>query len=256
MANDRRARHTRRSALRLGARAAVVATAGAVSLLAGCRGTNFLSTRDEVRLGRDVSRQVEAEARVDTDSADARRVQRIAQRVLAHAEMRPGIPYSVKLLDRKEINAISLPGGPIYVFRGLLDMVGDDDDALAGVIAHEVAHVNARHVAEMISQQLAANIGIIVLLRGRTAHDIATLAQDLLSLSFSREDEYEADRRGLSYAHRAGFDPAGLLRLFQKLDAMERGAGQPAFLRTHPLSRSRIERAQRIIELQQFPYGR
>jgi len=241
---------------RCAALALIAAIAAALAFLGGCRNTNFLSTKEEVRLGRDVAKQIESEVRVDKDSADARRVQRLAQRVMAHAEERPGVPYSFKVLDRKEINAVSLPGGPVYVFRGLLDMVGDDDDALACVIAHEVAHVNARHVAKMISQQLATNIGIVILLRGRTAQDVASLASDLLSLSFSREDEYEADRRGLSYAHRAGFDPRGLVRFFEKLQAIEKGKGDPEFLRTHPLSRNRIERAIRVIEKQDFPYGK
>lgn len=224
---------------------------------AGCKNTNFLSTKDEVRLGRDASKEIESKYRVDTDSPDAQRVRRISERILAHIDQRPGVPYAVKVLDLKDVNAISLPGGPIYVFRGLLDLLGEDDDALACVIGHEVGHTNARHVAKQISQQLAANIGIALILRGQTAQNIAGLAADLLSLSFSRDDEYEADRRGLSYAYKAGFDPRGMIRFFEKLQSLEKkGGGGPEFLRTHPVTRNRIARAEKIIETQDYRYGR
>jgi len=230
----------------------ILATLGA----AGCKNTNFLSTKDEVRMGRDASKEIESKYRVDTDSSDAQRVRRISERVLLHAERRSGVPYSVKVLDMKDVNAVSLPGGPIYVFRGLLDLLGDDDDALACIIGHEIGHTNARHVAKQISQQLAANIGIAILLRGQTAQNIAGLAADLLSLSFSRDDEYEADRRGLSYAYKAGFDPRGILRFFEKLRSLEKkDGGGPEFLRTHPLTRNRVSRAEKIIETQDYRYG-
>lgn len=234
----------------------IVATAAlALNGTTGCRGTNFLSTKDEVRMGRDASKEIEREYRVDTTSADAQRVQRIGERLLVHTDKREGVPYSFKVLDVKEVNAVSLPGGPIYIFRGLLDLIGEDDDALACVMGHEIGHINARHAAKQISQQIAANIGIAVLLKGQ-AQDIAGLAANLLSLQYSRDDEYEADRRGLSYAYKAGFDPQGMIRFFKKLNAMERGGGTPEFLRTHPVTQSRIDRAQKIIEAQDYRYGR
>lgn len=240
-----------------------VAATGLLCLIAalmgatGCKNTNFLSTKDEIRLGRDASKEIERRYPVDTTSADAARVKRIGERILLHAEQRPGVPYSFKVLDLRDVNAVSLPGGPIYVFRGLLDLLGDDDDALAAVIGHELGHVNGRHAAKQVSQQLAANIGITLLLRGQAA-DIASVASDLLSLSYSRDDEYDADRRGLSYAYRAGFDPRGLVRFFEKMQELEKraGSGTPELLRTHPLTKGRIARAEKIIETQDFRYGK
>jgi beta-barrel assembly-enhancing protease len=183
-------------------------------------------------------------------------VQRIAARLMAHDDPRPGVPYTFKVLDEKQINAVSLPGGPIYVYRGLLDAVGDDDDALACVIGHEIGHVNARHAAKQISQQMAANLGIVLILKGGTAQNVASMAQDLLGLSYSRDDEYEADARGLAYAYRAGFDPRGMVRFFTKLESLEKKqGGGPEMLRTHPLTKGRIERALRTIEGQDYRYG-
>ena len=123
---------------------ALLCFALAASLLAGCRTRSFLSTKQEVNLGREGARQVEQQYRVDTNTPDADRVRRIGQSLLAHTDRRD-IPYSFKVIDAKEINAFSIPGGPVYIYRGLLDMVGDDDDALACIIGHEIGHVNGRH---------------------------------------------------------------------------------------------------------------
>src|SRR2546421_3716251 len=231
--------------------------AGLAALLsAGCRGHNILSTRDEVHIGREVSADVEHTYRVDNTSEDAKRVRRIGERLLVHTDGRPGVPYSFRVLDAKDVNAVSLPGGPIFVFRGLLDLVGDDDDELATVIGHEIGHVNARHAAKQISQQLEANLAIGLLVKGRTASQLAGLGADLIGMKFSREDEYEADRRGLSYAYKAGFDPRGMIRFFEKLSALDkRAGGTPEFLRTHPVTKARIDKAQKLIEAQEYKFG-
>jgi predicted Zn-dependent protease len=240
-------------------RSAGVAFAASTLLAAttGCRSTNFISTKDEVRIGRDAAQELARRNRVLTDTPDARRVAAIGARILEHSDKRPGVPYSFQVIDAKDINAVALPGGPVYVFRGLLDLLGKDDDALAGVVAHEAAHVDARHSAKQMSQQLAANLGILVLLKGRTAQDIGALTTDLLNLSYSRSDEYEADHRGLSYAHKAGYQATGLLTFFTKLQELEKGRDKsPEFLRTHPLTPARIGRVQKIIEKQDYRFGR
>src|SRR5581483_3064373 len=142
--------------------------------LTGCRTKRFLSTRQEVGLGKEAARQVEQELRVDTSSPDAERVRRVGASLLAHMDRRD-VPYSFKVLDAKEINAFSLPGGPVYVFRGLLDMMGDDDDALACVLGHECAHINARHAARQISSQFATNILIGLAIPTATGQNLAGL---------------------------------------------------------------------------------
>lgn len=224
--------------------------------LAGCRTKSFLSTKQEVNLGKEGSRQIEQEYRVDTSSADAERVRRIGQSLLAHMDRRD-IPYTFKVLDAREINAFSLPGGPVYVYRGLLDLAGDDDDAIAGILGHECGHVNGRHAAKQISSQLATNVLIGFAIPGATAQNIAGLGAELAGLKYSRDDEYEADRRGLSYAHYAGYDPNGLVRFFSKLQRFEkRAAGHdPEWLQNHPLTGPRISKAESIIEHNDYRYG-
>jgi beta-barrel assembly-enhancing protease len=227
---------------------------------AGCSKGSLLSTKDEVNIGKRAVEQIAKNYRVDTTSKDAERVRRIGERVVLHSDQRPGVPYSFRVIDEKDVNAISLPGGPIYVFRGLLDLVGDDDDALATILAHEIGHTNGRHIARQYTKQFEANIllGILLSATGanRTTSQLAGTGLEILGYKFSRDDEYDADRRGLSYAHKAGFDPHGMTRFFEKMKTLDKsGGGTPEFLRTHPVTSSRIDRARKIIETQEYKYG-
>lgn len=230
---------------------------GVVISLTGCRTRSFLSTKQEIALGKEGARQIEAEYRVDTSSPDAERVRRIGTKLLPHVDQRD-VPYSFKVLEANDVNAVALPGGPLYVFRGLLDIADPgDDDALACVIGHEIGHINGRHAARQISSQFITSILIYVGLPGATNQELARLASGVISLKYSREDELDADRRGLSYAQRAGYDPNGLIRFFTKLERMERRVGgeKNEWLRSHPLNTSRIERAKVLIENQNYRYG-
>lgn len=222
----------------------------------GCRTRSFLSTRQEIGLGKEGARQIEIEYRVDTWSPDAERVRRIGERLLPHTDKRE-VPYSFKVLDDRNINAISLPGGPVYVFRGLLDLLGDDDDALACIIGHELGHINGRHAARQISSDFATNLLLIFGIPDPTAQQFAGLGAQIIGLKYSRDDEFDADRRGLSYARFAGYDPRGMIRFFEKMERVERryGGGPPEWLRTHPLNRARIRRAETLIENQNYRYG-
>jgi predicted Zn-dependent protease len=223
--------------------------------LSGCRTKSFLSTRQEVGLGKEAARQVEQEYRVDTASPDADRVRRVGQTLLDHMDKRD-VPYTFKVIDGKDINAFSLPGGPVYVYRGLLDMMGDDDDALACVLGHECGHVNGRHAARQISSAYATNL-LLLAIPNPTAANLASGAASLVSLKYSRDDEYEADRRGLSYAHFAHYDPNGMIRFFGKLERLEKreGGNGPEWLQNHPLTKARIDKAKMLIERNDFRYG-
>ena len=231
--------------------AILFALMGSVVLTTGCRKANLLSTQDEVRIGQEAARQFESKNRVETSSPEALRVQRVGQRLLAAINERQ-VPYTFKVVDSQTVNAVSLPGGPVYVYKGLLNLVGADDDQLAAVMAHEIGHVEGRHAAKQVSTQVQAQALIDIFLRGGAAADIAGLASQLLNLRYSRDDEFDADSRALNYTHRAGFDPRGLVEFFQKLAAQERGGGSPEFLRTHPVTTSRIQRAEGIIQSGSF----
>ena len=228
----------------------------ALTFSTGCRKANLLSTEDEIKIGQEAARQFESQNRVETDTADAQRVRRVGQRLLGAIQERT-VPYTFKVVDSREVNAVSLPGGPVYVYRGLLNLVGSDDDELAAVMAHEIGHVEGRHAAKQISTQVQAKALIDIFLRGGAAADIAGLASQLLNLRYSRDDEYDADSRALRYTYAAGFDPTGLVQFFRKLADLERsGGGAPEFLRTHPLTTSRITRAEEIIQSGAYRNGR
>jgi len=235
--------------------ALLVCCALAATLLTGCRTRSFLSTRQEVDIGKNVSRQVEQEYRIDTASPDADRVRKIGQSLLAHMDKRD-VPYSFKVIDGREINAFSLPGGPVYVYRGLLDMVGNDDDALACILGHECGHINGRHAAKQISSQYATEL-LLLAIPNPTAQNLASGAASLVSLKYSRDDEYEADRRGMSYAHNAGYDPNGMIRFFDKLERMEKreGGHDPEWLQNHPVTKARIAKAETLIEHNDYRFG-
>jgi beta-barrel assembly-enhancing protease len=236
----------------LGVLLAILSLTGAT----GCRTRSFLSTKQEVNLGREGSRQIEVSYRVDTSSPDADRVRKIGQKLLPHIDKRD-VPYSFKVLEEPSVNAVSLPGGPVYIFRGLLDMLGDDDDALACIIGHEIGHVNGRHAARQLSSAYATQLLLIFGVPDPNIQQVAGLGAELIGLKYSRDDEYDADRRGLSYAHYAGFDPNGIIRFFERLDRLEkrRGGGPAEWLRTHPLNTTRIQKAQTVIENKNYRYG-
>jgi predicted Zn-dependent protease len=233
---------------------ALLAALAALSLT-GCRTKSFLSTRQEVGLGKEGARQVDQEFLVDTATPDAERVRRVGLSLLAHMDRRD-VPYTFKVIDSKEINAFSLPGGPVYIFRGLLDVIGDDDDALACILGHECGHVNARHAARQISSNIINSI-LLSFVPTPAGQNLAGLGMEIASLKYSRDDEYEADRRGLSYAYHAGYNPEGMVRFFNKLARIEKrvGGSDPEWMQNHPVTPARIAKAEVIIETKNFRYG-
>lgn len=216
--------------------------------LSGCRGGTTWSKKEEVRIGQEISVEVERTYKLDPDPNIQRRVQIIGQKLVAVAGDKD-FRYSFKVLDAKEINAFALPGGPIYVFRGLIDAVGDDDDMLATVLGHEMAHINRRHANKQYTKGLWTSVLISLGTKGKV-RDIAEITGALLELKYSRQDEYEADRYGIEYAYKAGYDPNGIVRFFELLKSKEKGGdkGVLANLRTHPLTENRIWRARQHIE--------
>lgn len=226
-------------------------------ILPGCHQPQFgnhYNTSQEIALGQQIANQVDKQNKIDMDPQDNTRVQRIAQAIFAQAQKaRPDITYQIKIIEGPDVNAFSLPGGWIYIYTGLLDKVGNDDDALACVIGHETAHAVLRHVVKQISDEegkgtLVEALGVFT--GNADLYNAADAAVELQELHFSRQDEYQADQYGLMFAYDAGFDPYGLPRFFDKLEKIEKSDGStPAWAADHPITKNRILRANELIEV-------
>jgi predicted Zn-dependent protease len=162
------------------------------------------------------------------------------------------VPYKFYVVNSGIVNAFALPGGPIMITRGLLLQL-DDESELAGVLAHELGHINARHHVKFLEKQLALGlilqIGSIFVpqdLTGELLLQLGQISASLLTLKFSRDQEREADRYGFLYAFKAGYSPQGMIEVFEKFKSMEKKR-PPEWLSTHPLPESRIKETEKSI---------
>jgi beta-barrel assembly-enhancing protease len=216
-----------------------------IAILASSQaGAALISQSSELQMGRDAARQIESRYRVSSDRAANALVQSMGRR-LASMSSRPNIPWQFKVLETGDVNAVSVPGY-VYVFRGLLNFVGNDRDALAGVVGHEIGHTAARHAVKAAEQQLKYDLALQLLFKGRGARQLGSLAANLALAGYGRSEEYEADRLGLDYMARAGYDPNGMVRFFRKLQQQEgrQPGGLATYFRTHPPTGDRIARVE------------
>ncbi len=205
----------------------------------------LITTQQEVAIGRDAAQELEDRFGVVQDAAQTRRLSAIGARLAAVSDRRD-LPWRFRILNQKEVNAISLPGGFIYVTRGMLRFVQSDDE-LAFVLAHEVAHVNQRHHVNLLERYFFLSIVITLLFGGdTTATQVANFVGFLLSRGFNRGFEFEADRVGVGFAHRGGFRADAGLRFMERLRTAEgRDPSQfEVLFRTHPGLQDRIARVR------------
>ncbi len=210
-------------------------------------GLDFYSLDREMALGRQLSTEVEASCRLVTDPVVDEYINRIGQNLVRHSDAR--VPFNIKVLDNQEVNAFALPGGFFYVNSGLI-LAADNEAELAGVMAHEIAHVAARHATKNMTRAQIWNIASVplIFIGGPVAYaisEIAGLAVPLGFLKFSRDAEREADLLGLEYDYASGYDPQAFVQFFEKLNVEKK---KPNFLAkafaTHPMNVERIEAAQ------------
>lgn len=220
----------------------------AVLTLAGCSSKDIVSTSQEVEVGQEAARQIEAQYPVSKDSGLNKLVNDTGQTVLRYVpNKREGIEYKFKVLDINEVNAFSLPGGWIYIERGLIEATKGNNHQLAGVIAHEIGHVQARHAAKMMGRSQIYGIAIDILTEGKT-QEWANVFANLNLLRWSRKEEYEADKLAVDYLLPSPYNPKGLIDFFKVLLAEDgKGATLP-FLQTHPLTQDRIDRLQEYLD--------
>ncbi len=243
---------------------APLATGCAKNPLTGRRDLMFLSPQQEVALGLEAGPKFAEEfGGPYADPVIQQYVSAVGAKVAARAA-HPDYPYeySFTVLDSEVINAFALPGGPIYVTRGLLFELGDESQ-LAAVLAHEATHVAARHSAQQISRQMGVSILVSIasaaMRRGEApppegevsnVEQIAKLVAGLAGLSYSRKHETEADTYGVDFLAEAGYQPMGMVRVMEMFHRKEQEAGGsgPEFLRTHPNPENRVERLTAKIE--------
>jgi len=220
-----------------------------VLLAAAALGISLVSVSQEIEIGKQANAQVRRETRELRDPAVVEYVRGVGTRLAAHARG-ARYPYAFHVADRREINAFALPGGPVWLHRGVLH-AATSESQVAGVLAHEIAHISERHAAEQLTKATVAQWGLGLLGAvlgndgGATAARIAAgfLANGIF-LKFSRDDEREADRVGLDLMTRAGWDGRGMVELFEILRReQQRDPGRVAtFFSTHPSPQDRIER--------------
>jgi len=212
---------------------------------------NWYSLESEIRMGKQYAMQVEQGVKLVQDPVVNEYVNRIGQNLVRNSDAQ--VPFTIKVIDSDEVNAFALPGGFFYVNSGLL-LAADEEAELAGVMAHEIAHVAARHMTRQMTRAQWANIGTIPLIFigggiGYGIYEAAGLGIPLTFMKFQRNFEAEADYLGLQYMYKTGYDPQAFISFFEKIQAKEKkkpGTLAKAFA-SHPQTPDRIEKSQQEI---------
>ncbi|MSO91813.1 MAG: peptidase M48 [Rhodospirillales bacterium] len=233
--------------------------------------TGFMSREEELRIGAEEHPKILKQ--FGGEYADRNFDEYVARMGLALSKVSdvPDLPYKITVLNDDQVNAFALPGGYVYITRGLL-MLAENEAEVAGVLSHEIGHVTARHTAERYSQAMLANIGLMGLgILGASvgvpgeAGQLASYGLQAAIMGFSREQELEADMLGVRYMTRAGYHPEGMTSFFQKLEthtklqAAMRGdpqADQYNFMSSHPRTTDRIAQAVKLANMAVPPNAR
>lgn len=217
------------------------------------KGLNFYSLDQEIALGKQLSIEVEKQAKIVDDPLVSEYINRLGQNLVRNSDVT--FPVTFKLIEADEINAFTLPGGFVFINTGLLKLSGTEAE-LASAMAHEIGHAAARHATRQASRNQLVGLGTIPLavfggIGGLAVRQAVNLAAPMAFLKFSREFETEADLLGLQYLWKAGYDPTASIDLFEALESTEhRHPGSVSKLfRTHPLTPDRIEKTQKNIEI-------
>jgi len=217
------------------------------------KGVNFFSLEREISLGKALAQEVERSSKLIDDPVVTEYVNRVGQNLVRNSDAK--VPFTIKVIDSDEVNAFALPGGFFYVNSGLI-LRAQEESELAGVMAHEIAHVAARHGTKNATKgeltQIAAMVGSIFIpysYAGYALYQGLNLAIPLTFLKFSRDAEKEADFLGLQYMYKAGYDPNSYVTFFERIQADEkrRPGTIPKVFSTHPPTPDRIENTQKEI---------
>lgn len=215
----------------------------AVNPVSGGSELMLLSESDEIKLGKQTDAQVRKQYGVYEDQKLNAYLNDMCQR-LAKVSHRPNLPYKFEMVDASAVNAFAVPGGYVYFTRGILANLNSEAE-LAGVMGHELGHITARHSAQQYSRAQLAQFGVLVggLFLGDLVSGVAQLGVGMLFLSFSRDNERQADQLGVEYASKAGYDGKELAGFFETLERMNPGSdrsGLPGWFSTHPSPEDRV----------------
>jgi predicted Zn-dependent protease len=230
-----------------------IAGACATNPATGKKEISLMSEQQEIATGQQMDGEVIKEMGVYDDAELQRYVSDLGLR-LAKISPRPNLPWKFTVVNQPAVNAFALPGGFIYITRGIMPFLGDEAE-LAGVLGHEIGHVTARHSAQQYTKATGASIGMTLLSifvpESRPFQSLTETALGVLFLKYGRDDENQADELGAQYAARAGWDPhgvAGMLSTLDRLDAAQGSSkGVPNWLSTHPAPANRVEHVQQVI---------
>ena len=212
---------------------------------------NWYGLEKQIALGKQVSQEVETQSKVITDPVVSEYINRLGQNLVRNSDSQ--VPFTIKVIDSDDINAFALPGGFFYVNSGLI-LAADEEAELAGVMAHEIAHVAACHAARENTRASLAQFMTIPLIFlggpiGYAGYEAASFAVPMTFLKFSRGFESQADYLGVQYMYKAGYDPQAFVSFFEKVQAQEKkkpGTISTAFS-THPQTPDRIQASQKEI---------
>jgi beta-barrel assembly-enhancing protease len=217
------------------------------------KGVNFYSLEREIALGKQLAQEVERSSKLIDDPVVTEYVNRVGQNLVRNSDAR--VPFTIKVIDSDEVNAFALPGGFFYVNSGLI-LRAEEESELAGVMAHEISHVCARHGTKNATKGEAMQLAMIPLMllgpggwAGYGIYEAASLAIPVTYLKFSRDAEREADYLGVEYMYKAGYDPNSYVTFFERIQADEkrRPGTIPKVFSTHPPTPDRIENTQKEI---------
>jgi predicted Zn-dependent protease len=256
--------HTRPSALALRLLPLVAATtfvACATNPATGKKEISLMSESQEIALGQQMDAEVRREMGVYNDAELQRYVEGIGMK-LARASQRPELPWHFTVVDEPAVNAFALPGGYIYVTRGILPFLNDEAQ-LAGVLGHEIGHVTARHSAQQYTKATSAGIGLALLSifvpQAAPLQGAAETALGVLFLKHGRDDEMQADRLGVEYTAKTGWNPAGVAGMLTTLGRLDEASGSrrgvPNWMSTHPAPADRVQEVREFIQQSAIPVG-
>jgi predicted Zn-dependent protease len=241
---------------------ALTIAACATNPATGKKEFSLMSEAQEIDLGKSMDGEVRRQMGVYEDAELQRYVESIGMR-LASASQRPSLPWHFTVVDEPAVNAFALPGGYIYVTRGILPFLGTEAD-LAGVLGHEIGHVTARHSAQQYTKATSAGLGVqllsIFVPEAQPFQGLTETALGVLFLKYGRDDELQADRLGVDYAAKTGWNPAGVGSMLRTLARLDEAGGSrrgvPNWLSTHPAPADRVQKVQEYIAQSGAPGGK